>query len=120
MYRRVQLFVFASYYEGLGLSAIEAMATGLYAVVSDTPGLQDWILSKVAESPAEFVPLPTMTEHDVPVESELAEYERAFAEAITRQIRRLRANGYRRHSVSMEAFSWESVAKHILSEMREK
>ncbi len=120
LYRRVQLFVFASYYEGLGLSAIEAMATGLYAVVSDTPGLQDWILSKVAESPAEFVPLPTMTEHDVPVESELAEYERAFAEAITRQIRRLRANGYRRHSVSMEAFSWESVAKHILSEMREK
>ncbi|MDO5061957.1 MAG: glycosyltransferase family 4 protein [Peptostreptococcaceae bacterium] len=114
LYRCCDLFVFPSYYEGLGLAIIEAMACGLPVVVSETEGLQEWVRSKLDDPPVEFVPLPSMQSIDRPIDSELPLYEQRLAEAIERQIER----DLQGRKIDMSAFSWERVAEGILAHCR--
>ncbi len=113
-YAQSDLFVFPSYYEGLGLAVIEAMACGLRVVVSDTEGLQDWIRSSISNPPVIFVELPTMRDVDVPIEEELPRYESDFAHAIEQQIETIKRDHFRKTKVDMSAMSWRNIAEKIL------
>lgn len=115
LYSRCDLFVFPSYYEGLGLAIIEAMACGLPVVVSDTEGLQEWITSKTQNAPITFIPLPEMESIDKPMANDLPAYEERLAKAICAQIEAIENNHFQKCEVCMDQFSWQSVAENILS-----
>lgn len=81
-YRRSDIFVLSSFYEGLPMTAIEAMACGDKVVVTDLPGVKPWINGNVEQAPVVYIPMPEMKNTDEPVEESLPAFEQAIADAI--------------------------------------
>lgn len=79
---RSDIFVLPSFYEGLPLVLVEAMACGLRAVCTDLPGVRSWLEENVPENGVVFVEPPQMMNEDEPVEEELPEFEMRLAQAI--------------------------------------
>lgn len=79
---QADVFVLPSFYEGLPLVVIEALACGLQVVCTDLPGVRPWLEENIGTCPVKFVPLPAIMNADEPVEQELPQFERRLAEAI--------------------------------------
>ena len=77
-----QVFVLPSFYEGLPLVVVEALACGCKVVVSELPGLRPWIEEKLPGAPVWYVPLPRMTDVDEPLKRDLPAFEQRLADAI--------------------------------------
>lgn len=63
-FNRSDIFVLPSFYEGLPLVVVEAMACGLKVVVTDLPGVRPWINENVKNSGTVFVDPPVMDHVD--------------------------------------------------------
>ncbi|WP_029451795.1 glycosyltransferase family 4 protein [Clostridium algidicarnis] len=86
-FRNSDIFVLPSFYEGLPLVIIEALASGLRVVVNDLPGIKSWIGENINKSGViEYVQMPKMLSVDAPYEYELFEYEKRLSKAIETQI----------------------------------
>lgn len=68
VYKSCDIFVLPSYYEGLGLVLIEAMASGLIPIATDLPGIKDWIDENVTNPNVRYIPMPEMASIDSPTE----------------------------------------------------
>ena len=84
--RQTDIFILPSYFEGLPLVLIEAMASGAVPISTDLPGVREWIDANVAGSNAVYVPMPEMKSIDEPTDAgrslfikELARTVRAVA-----------------------------------------
>lgn len=75
-----------SFYEGLPLVVIEALACGLQVVCTDLPGVRPWLEENIGTCAVKFVPLPAIVNADEPVEQELPQFERRLAEAIAESL----------------------------------
>ena len=76
------VFVLPSFYEGLPLVLIEAMACGLQAICTDLPGIRPWMNRAVPRHGVSFVKPPEMRNEDEPIQESLGEFERRLAAAI--------------------------------------
>lgn len=116
-FRESHIFVLPSFYEGLSLVVIEALASNLRVVTNDLPGMQQWMGKDIAESGAlSFVKLPLMEGIDKPLENELPDYERRLASALIGQIDEVKFV----NPISVDVaeiirrkFSWEAVFAKI-------
>ncbi|WP_028829696.1 glycosyltransferase family 4 protein [Proteocatella sphenisci] len=115
-FNRSDLFVLPSFYEGLPLVVIEAIACGLHAVTTATPGLRDWIEGNIKNSPVEYVELPLMKNMDEPVESELPSFEARLADSIKNSVIKNKIMQKRKCKVDMSRFTWAHVADKIIKE----
>lgn len=113
------VFVLPSYYEALGLSAIEALACGKYVVASDIEGLQTQLGEKVNRSGViEYVKKPTLHHLDQPVVSEIPDYVSRLAFAIIRQIKRQQAGDMPEEILqNVRQHSWEMLAKRMFDDI---
>lgn len=85
--RRAHIFALPSYFEGLGLTAIEALACKLRVVASVIPGLIELLGKKVNESGLiEYIDLPDLYDTDKPVRSQIDSYVQRIEEALDKQI----------------------------------
>lgn len=108
LFKQSDVFVLPSYFEGLGLVLIEAMASGLVPVTNRLPGIKEWIDSSIENSNAIYVEMPEMELIDKPYDSELPAYIERLAKGIEEAFDKC-INGFTQPDTSR--ISWDEIAK---------
>ena len=112
LYNQSDIFVLPSFSEGLPLTVIEALACGCRVVVSDLPGVRDWLDEFVRGGDIRYVTLPALVNTDEAVPEELPAFERRLAEAIADSIRADSS------CADVSALTWERLASLVLETLR--
>ena len=86
LFRESDLFVLPSFFEGLPLVTMEAMACGCKVVCSEISGMEKWLNENVPGQQVEFVKLPEMENVDEPKKEALPDFEKCLAEAIKKKL----------------------------------
>lgn len=108
-YRQSEVFVLASFSEGLSLTMMEAIACGCKVVISDLPGIKEWLAVNIPGSVVEFVALPVLYDNDEARAEDLPDFERRIAAGIVK----IREREY--HKVEMKSLSWQGICEKILT-----
>lgn len=107
------LFVLPSFYEGLPLVLVEAMACGLRAVCTELPGIRPWLMEKGLDGSVVFVKPPEMRNEDEPAEESLPLFEKRLAEAVVKAKEAVFPDREKLSEVS-----WDGVCRRLLKLMR--
>lgn len=107
-YRSSDVFVLPSFYEGLPLVTIEALACGCKVMATDLPGVRPWMEAMLPGAPVTWVASPRMTDVDTPVAADLPLFERALADAIAQALAAPPS------TFEPSAVSWEACLGRIL------
>ena len=81
-YRTSEVFVLPSFFEGLPLVTIEALACGCKVVMTELPGVRPWMEAALPGAPVAWVTPPAMVDVDTPDSRDLPRFERDLAQAI--------------------------------------
>lgn len=113
--RHSDIFVLPSYYEGLGLIALEALASGLRLVVTDLPALREQMGPDLASHPSiSWVPMPPLQNLDEPLPAAIPDHINNLKAALLDQAVRLQASG---RPIGVEKLvsqhSWSGLARKI-------
>ncbi len=110
------IFVLPSFYEGLPLVILEALAAGCRIIATDLPGSHE-LLAGAGPNLATFVHLPTLATIDRPDPKDWHTLQTRLAVAITDMAERVRSSPappYAEISRITSVFSWQAVFKRIL------
>lgn len=107
-YRAADVFVLPSFFEGLPLVAVEALACGCKVVMTDLPGIRPWVEGNVPGADVTWVEPPRMACVDEPLAADLPAFEHRLAQALSAAL----ATPARPCDVS--ALSWERVTGRIV------
>ena len=91
--RHKDVFILPSYFEGLGLIAVEALGSGLRVVATEIEGLIEFLGEKINSSEIiEYIKMPTIYDTDKAVEEEKPAFVNRIAEALELMVVRTREN----------------------------
>ena len=110
--RKKHIFLMPSYFEGLGLMAIESLACGLYVVTTEIEALMTLLGSEIKESGIiKYVPLPRIDDTDKPVKEDLPKFKEDLKDAILEQIEKVRTDKdcSKLMKEKIKSFSWEGL-----------
>ena len=89
--RHKDIFILPSYFEGLGLIAVEALGSGLRVVATEIEGLIEFLGEKINNSEIiEYVKMPTIYDTDKAVEEEKPAFVERLVETLEIMIKRTR------------------------------
>lgn len=114
--REKDIFIMPSYYEGLGLMAIESLACGLYVVTTEIEALMTLLGEEIKESGIiKYVPLPRIYDIDKPVKEDLPEFKENLKKAILCQMKKVREKRdcHNKMKDKIRAFSWEGLVDNM-------
>ena len=107
-YNEADVFVLPSFYEGLPLVVVEALACGCKAVVSDLPGLRPWLEANIVGDAVTLVEMPRMHDVDSPYEEDLPLFEKRLAIALEKALKAPAA------SCDTSRATWDALATRLL------
>jgi alpha-maltose-1-phosphate synthase len=113
--RRAHVFILPSFFEGLPLVVVEALACGCRVVVTDLPGVRE-LLGAEETAMMELVKMPRLRDADIPLAEDEPIFEQDLARAIAGQIGAVRLQpeseypGLKRIT---SACTWRSVFSRI-------
>ena len=113
VYRASDVFVLPSFYEGLPLVVIEALACGCRIVLSDLPGIKPWLQAQLPQAPITYVSPPRMVDVDEPDVEDLPRFEADLAKALGEELARARRAG--KAHVDTAHLTWDAVAARIVA-----
>lgn len=108
-YNKCDIFVLPSFFEGIPLTVIEALACGDRVVLTSLPGIPEWLSENVVDADIRYVELPEMIHADEPLEEELPAFEKRLALALHESIQ----NPYGKVADTSK-ISWENIARKVL------
>ena len=111
-YNRSDIFVLPSFFDGMPLTMIEAMACGDKVVITDLPGIRPWVNNHLPDAPVIFVTPPEMVNTDEPVKEKLPEFEQELAAKIIEC-----AAIKNTQPPDLKQISWENVCQVVLNKM---
>jgi glycosyltransferase involved in cell wall biosynthesis len=114
--RKSDVFVFPSYYEGLGFVALEALASGLFLVSNRLSALIEMLGPQLSSDPAiSWVNMPDLEGIDRIKEKEKPAYIEALKDAILFQAKRRRDDLAVKNQPhrALTAFSWAALTDRI-------
>ena len=89
--REKDIFILPSYFEGLGLIAVEALGSGLRVVATEIEGLIEFLGDKINNSDIiEYIAMPTIYDTDKAVEEEKPAFIERIVAALELMIERTR------------------------------
>ena len=106
--RRSTVCVLPSFYEGVPLVLVEALACGCRLVTTDLPGVIDTIAPKIPRGVIEIVPRPRLEGPDTPVAADLPAFTQNLGAALERSI-----NYPQPGPVSLQSFTWKAVFDRV-------
>lgn len=109
------VFVLPSFYEGLPLVIIEAMACGAKVVCTDLPGIRSWLDKALPNHGVVFVKPPQMQNEDEPLEESLPVFEKMLAEAILQAKEQTVVS-----SEALAKISWDGLCEKLVGMWRER
>ena len=115
LFRACDIFVMPSFYEGLSLVTIEAMACGLKVVMNELENFINFVGEDIVKSKnIEFVKMPILYDTDKIVETEVEDYIERLSKALENQINNLYKNNFEDDFYeNIAKFSWENICNNI-------
>ena len=105
--RHKDIFILPSYFEGLGLIAVEALGSGLRVVATEIEGLIEFLGEKINNSELiEYVKMPTIYDTDKAVEEEKPAFIERLVETLEVMIERTREER------EIPAYLLEEIERH--------
>lgn len=115
VFRSSDIFVLPSFYEGLPLVLIEAMASGMLPISTDIPGTRDWINKNVSDPNVRYIPMPEMEAVDVPTRSGRENFRKDLKEILGAAIEDLSCGTCGEAArPDTSRISWDAVAASIV------
>lgn len=109
LYNESDIFVLPSMFEGLPLTVIESLACGDSVVMTELPGVKEWLDETVPGADIRYVSLPRMKGADEPVEEELPAFEERLAKNLDMALKE------RKHVISdVSNISWQKIAEEVI------
>lgn len=109
IYKESDLFVLPSFFEGIPLVVIEALACGNRVVMTELPGVREWLSESVPEADIRYVGLPKLRNTDEPVPETLPDFERRLADALQESIAQKETK-----VADMSRISWTEISRTVL------
>lgn len=106
--RRCGVFVLPSFYEGLALVLVEAVACGCRIVATDLPAVREQIAPRLGDA-IELVALPGMSAVDTPLRQDLPPFAERLEAALARALRRDDPVA----AVKLDEFTWQAVFRRV-------
>ena len=121
--REKDIFVMPSYFEGVGLMAIECLASGLRVVTTEIEALMTLLGDKVNNSGAiEYVRLPRIYDTDKPFPEDIGQFIESLSAKLLIQIERVeKGEPFPKEVLSeMKKHSWRVIAESINNDVLHK
>lgn len=113
LFNKSQLFILPSYYEGLPVVVLEALACGDDVILTDISGVRDWIGDKINRSgKIDYVELPSMIGQGLPKCDELSSFEKRLAKSIDKSVKRI-IHKTNMTNVDMFDKTWDALTVRI-------
>ena len=113
--RRTDIFVLPSYFEGLPLVLIEAMASGAVPVSTDLPGVRSWISANVGRPNVIYADMPEMKSIDEPTDAGRDAFTIALSAVLKNAILGFESGVLPGVLPDTSAITWDGVARRLVS-----
>ena len=114
LYNTQNIFIITSYTEALPLTSIEALSCGLKVIITNIPGVKDFLDTHVENAYIDYVTLPKIINYDETTEDEAKRFQERIKDAIIKAIK-----DKKKYTPIIKDVSWEQLSDIIVKTYEE-